>query len=502
MDEDFSRKLFSLENSVFKLLPKVCSKDEPIMRDYLLSGELENQDNRKLIADFYLPEGCKTLDWEPNTVIEVKAFLLTKSFEDIFRLCDYFTGNVVVISLDTLPIWSTDPNFSGRFDRVQFISFESFKSKCFDFLKSHPDSYDDEERVQTPNNNVNENVEESQSQITPAEDLAKNAYNEGNITLFLGAGVSIDAGLPTWDKLLQNLLIMEPHSVLKSEDYPALSVGTFNSPIITARFILSSIKDCNSSKNAGSLLESALYKDYDPQKKSNLIEAIVDVCERINKEGVRLVTSIVTFNYDDLVEEELSRRGIPNQSVYDSSRYDGDKIPVIHVHGILKRNKINTLPVLSEESYHNLYENFNNWSNIEIVHALYRNTCIFIGLSLSDPNLRRLLESVRKKSEENKFHYAILPIKSLADHNWDAANFTRYYKMSAQKEDMFRHIQDEIYRELGIKVLWYPDGEYQQIPIILRNIAGLNHPNDDDSRDINDTSNPRDAESARGGMSV
>lgn len=468
--EELESVYYSSENSIARLLLKVCSSTEPIKRDYILSEQENKTSTSKLIADFYLPEGCKALDWGPNTIIEVKAYLFTKSVEEILRLTNNFNGNVVIITIGRQPRVINTEVLKGKASRLYYYTFGKFRQKCLEIISSKEKDNKTSEDEKT--SELSEQ-EIQQPQITPAEDLAKNAFEEGNITLFLGAGVSIDAGLPTWDKLLQNLLKIEDNSVLKSEDYPALSVGTFNSPIITARYILSSINENKNGSNAGYLLEQALYKDYGDDKKSKLIEAIVDVCKRVNKEGVRLVNSIITFNYDNLVEEALTTNGISNQSVYDSSRYEGDKMPVIHVHGIVKRKDFNTLPVLSEDAYHNLYENFNNWSNIEIVHALYRRTCIFIGLSLSDPNLRRLLESVRRQSEENKFHYAILPTKSLSDHNWDSANPTKYYKVSSQKEDMFKHIQDEVYRNLGIKVLWYPDGDFKQIPIILRKIAGV-----------------------------
>lgn len=48
--------------------------------------------------------------------------------------------------------------------------------------------------------------------------------------------------------------------------------------------------------------------------------------------------------------------------------------------------------VLIENDNHRIYSEVFDWSNVEQLRALTRCTCFFAGLSLKDPNLRRLLE--------------------------------------------------------------------------------------------------------------
>ena len=192
-----------------------------------------------------------------------------------------------------------------------------------------------------------------------------------------------------------------------------------------------------------------------------------------NKDKQRYVSSIITFNYDDLVEKAMEKKSIPYVSIVNDKKYELGKLPIVHVHGILSQDEPNPLPILSEEAYHKLYDTFNSITNVEIVHALYRNTCIFIGLSMTDPNLRRLLESVRIKKTENIFHYAIMPEVSLDYSNWDAASPTRYYKESKKKNEEFRKRQERVFESLGIKIIWFPQGKYEEIPKILRKISGL-----------------------------
>ena len=108
-----------------------------------------------------------------------------------------------------------------------------------------------------------------------------------------------------------------------------------------------------------------------------------------------------------------------------------------------------------------------------MLHAFYRSTCIFIGLSMSDPNLRRLLEFVASESNGIYPHYAILPKGKLSDYNWDSPNPTKYYESSQEKEEEFLYRRIKIFKKLGVNVIWYDSGKFEQIPKILKKIAGI-----------------------------
>ena len=48
-----------------------------------------------------------------------------------------------------------------------------------------------------------------------------------------------------------------------------------------------------------------------------------------------------------------------------------------------------------------------NWSNIIQLNCFLENTCMLIGLSVTDPNLRRLLDVAAKNNNVPK-HYVLL----------------------------------------------------------------------------------------------
>ena len=102
------------------------------------------------------------------------------------------------------------------------------------------------------------------------------------------------------------------------------------------------------------------------------------------------------YNFDDVLEQMLQAKGLINTEDFTSISKDAEikshnTLPIYHVHGIIPEKGPTDIVVFSEEEYHNRYANSYHWSNVEQLHALSRMHCFFIGLSMSDPNLRRFL---------------------------------------------------------------------------------------------------------------
>ena len=171
--------------------------------------------------------------------------------------------------------------------------------------------------------------------------------------------------------------------------------------------------------------------------------------------STRKIESIITYNYDDLIETALTQNNIEVASLFSKSRSLKEEIPVYHVHGLIpeKTPDVQSTPVLSEEEYHAIYSDSYHWSNVEQLHALDRNTCFFIGLSMTDPNLRRLLDISHKESDKETHHFAFLKREKLYASD----------KQHEKNEMHFRIIEIQL-EDLGVNVLWYED--YKEIPEI------------------------------------
>lgn len=153
----------------------------------------------------------------------------------------------------------------------------------------------------------------------------------------------------------------------------------------------------------------------------------------------------------------------PNSSVkvtpiFEKSRIGKEYTPIYHVHGVIPASSTGTSLkpdiVLTEDDYHKLYMHSYDWSNIEQLHALDRNTCFFIGLSMSDPNLRRLLDFSHAKQEEDKpTHYGFLKRTRFGDtecHDKDIENW---------------RILESMFSTLGVNIIWYEN--YADLPELI-----------------------------------
>ena len=111
--------------------------------------------------------------------------------------------------------------------------------------------------------------------------------------------------------------------------------------------------------------------------------------------------------------------------------------------------------VLTEDDYHQVYSEVFDWSNVEQLHALTRCTCFFIGLSLNDPNLRRLLEIAQRGSSKSVRHYVFLERKS-------------EYEIIEKAEKDFQ-IRENMLADLGLNVIWYKgNDEHKELPELLK----------------------------------
>jgi len=241
----------------------------------------------------------------------------------------------------------------------------------------------------------------------------KEAYTAGNLSLVLGAGVSFKFNIPTWDNLLQRLLV----KTIEKESATALLISqlfskVFNpSPLVAGRYLQTYYDELDKkNKNRFEIeVQKALYETYDENSSSEVMDEIVRLC--LAPGNSPNLDSIITYNYDDIIERKLKDKGIdmPFQSVYgqsiDTAKND---LKIFHVHGFLPRDsKISddNRITLGEFVYHEQYTNIYSWNNIVQINKFRDKVCLFIGTSLSDPNIRRLLDIANSQKKQKTYHY-------------------------------------------------------------------------------------------------
>lgn len=248
------------------------------------------------------------------------------------------------------------------------------------------------------------------SEINPSDLKGlRRAWNQGNLVLFLGAGVSIPYGLPSWRDLVLELLFDQTQDTRRlGRLWPhyrrALAEWMTDyfdyNPLVLARMVEKALAARSPTSPARAFLKSLQSKLYEdlrtpPAGERTLLRSIADLVEASNREtGVQRV---VTFNFDDLLEEELSSRKVGHVVVPNGQRQYEEGFQIIHPHGFIPREgQVRREDIIfNETDYHHLTESVFHWGLAEIISSLRHCTVLFIGLSMSDPSLRRLLDAAR-----------------------------------------------------------------------------------------------------------
>lgn len=309
----------------------------------------------------------------------------------------------------------------------------------------------------------------------------KEAYFGENLTLVLGSGISAKYGIPTWDYLLQRLILRTiTETPEKATVLSKIFTKIFNpSPLIAGRYLQESFAETKQLNRFEQEVRKALYETYDENAVSPIMEEIIKLC--IAPGNSPLLDSIITYNYDDILEKKLRELNldIPFQSVYGHGiNPDIKDLPIYHAHGFLpKEGPIgnNNTITLGEYVYHEQYNNIYSWNNIVQINKFRDKTCLFLGTSLSDPNIRRLLDianSQKIQKSNRKYHYILKKktTESLVKQRLEqifAANPDIFNEKVKAKMDIIEIIrlliniqtrfEEKDSESLGVKTVWIED---------------------------------------------
>ncbi len=315
-------------------------------------------------------------------------------------------------------------------------------------------------------------------------------YGREGVVLALGAGVSIGMGVPNWDELVSGLfvsLVTKQLSDSVDEDQAVeladavRKVGN-ESPLLSARYLRRGFEDGNAGDPRAfqQALAAALYsRGSSGGTPSPLLRELAKLCMPL-RTGPK-VHSVITYNFDDLLEQVLASEGIRHRSIYSGRQHPLEtELPVFHVHGFLpqdieKSDRLEEgLLAFSEEGYHQLFRDPYHWTNVVQLQAFQQHICIFAGLSLTDPNLRRLLEYAATSRDEPR-HFAFMKRTSVDDllaASRKSPDGDSAVKPEAARDFLRVHhsLQERVYSELGLEVIWFD--AYNKMPEAVAKLRG------------------------------
>lgn len=222
--------------------------------------------------------------------------------------------------------------------------------------------------------------------------------SEGNCILFVGAGCSLDAGLPGWNGLTTALLEGTRRRI----------------PIDDA-----TMQELERLQSEGKLLILAKFCRSKLQESGfgQCMKEILGNYDRDNATAHRILSkikfkAILTTNYDSLIEDFNADDSHPVYTAQDFGDLDlslENVTPIVKIHGSL--DKTGSIVLTSTDIRKVL---FGNIKFRERLKELFRNsTVLFVGYSFEDPNISLLLQDLLTSDPTGtRLHYALMPNSS------------------------------------------------------------------------------------------
>lgn len=395
---------FFFEDDIIDLIKSSLSSDEAL-------ESVEGQ--RDYGYDFFLPLGCKKLGFPNRTALEIKKRLAPGTVStsiltaiDLVAIRDIERYVVLYDEADAASLRIRIPQI--LYNKFDLISVAEFKLRVGDNL-SLPQ------------------IKNWKIERTDRLEKIKSSLQFAPNSLFVGAGLSCSLGAPDWEALLTQLtnkMKLEPGS------YEDIAEDSKKNSLLVARYLKNIAK--SRKRRMVTYLRSILYKKR-ISATSAFLNAVIDLIKRWRFE------EIITYNFDNYLESALLANGIKNNSVDCQSRRIKNYLPVLHVHGMIHPTDktFDKNVVLAEDEYHELYRDSYHWANVAQLYALTHTTCLFVGLSMTDPSLRRLLDIANKQGSGNVEHYAFL------------------------RRDEFKNHREteEIFSQMGVGIIWCENKE-------------------------------------------
>jgi hypothetical protein len=225
-----------------------------------------------------------------------------------------------------------------------------------------------------------------------------------HLSVVVGAGASVAAGLPGWEKLVTRLLARRSSRRAKQVARHLIDTQGF---LLAAEAAFPVRATKRQRKKA---IARALYGQEDPASflPSKLHQAVAGLAGRRKKGRIEIFTT----NYDDLLEQAFRDEGLRCGSRYEAANPHGaGSFAIHHVHGLLGADAESEDVVLGQSDYYRIADAGSDWAGEEFGAAAAKGPVVFVGASLTDPNLLRILDRIRNRSYQR--HVLVLARQGL-----------------------------------------------------------------------------------------
>lgn len=196
----------------------------------------------------------------------------------------------------------------------------------------------------------------------------------------------MEAELPSWAELIRRMLDEAAPDVVDFESTAEWLEAVIDEGLLAAAAIVKALapsEDAFKKRLRGALYGDRTAASYQPQA---LARQIAWFKQRLGSEA-----KIVTANYDALLEQALRDRGMPTHSFVRPLPEPSGAAAVYHIHGRLAPSYPATGRLVLAEDDYALIQWPGSWQERFMRDAIESTLCVFVGLSLTDPNLIRWL---------------------------------------------------------------------------------------------------------------
>ncbi|MGH2459692.1 MAG: SIR2 family protein, partial [Chloroflexota bacterium] len=297
----------------------------------------------------------------------------------------------------------------------------------------------------------------------------------------VGAGTSVRSGLPTWNDLIQRIILAwkawdrSPARLLSPQNYVSLMRQTFednNLAIIShLRNRINATSGDTELSRFGQLLYSALYSRLPGPGRLFTPEP-----DHAHRHLVALFSQyphrMWTMNYDDLLEEAARLNGIAVRTLDPDHRLASGDLLVEHIHGFLAPpGRLAGQPdpgeapvVLAEDDYHAVSADVVGWTNREVYRLFDEHRVLILGMSLSDPNLRRVLATLPESSASSvSSHFAVM--RAIREDELDLPRTRDSGR--ATYATCANEIRSWYWQKRGVEIIELPDHD-SLLPLLVR----------------------------------
>jgi hypothetical protein len=145
--------------------------------------------------------------------------------------------------------------------------------------------------------------------------------------------------------------------------------------------------------------------------RNRTLQAVAELCAH-TVPGTKGLRAVVTYNYDNLLELAIQSR-VDATSVWEkTTRSEAGRIPIYHVHGYIPLDGAGSKPedlIFSEEQFNAAANDPYHWSNVVQLQCMSGSVGLAIGLSLTDRNMRRLLDVARSTPLPPRMYAVVWP---------------------------------------------------------------------------------------------